>query len=752
MPAAHVVGRVGGLAVALGVGAAVLGFCGVAAADNSTGGTTESAHDTGPVRSGSTVARTGPKAKARSSVVARQTRPVPSVPSDVASDLAVAALARRDDAVGSSITTRPDVVWEDGILRGTLGATSTDGLPLNYTVVDRPNLGGKITFADVHPEGQFSYLPYMSTVTDPAVDEKFSIMVSETTAFTTFLSNIPVVGLFVPGVLQSLYQIPVLSEWLSPWIGDSQIVDFVENAAVLADGKPVAFTYRMPSFDGTPISVNYFPAVNVSQGSVSAAPIVLDGAGLGSPGVTNPDSIWESPELTDYPPLFIGVEPLRTDSTPGGYSGGGGYNVITWDSRGKGDSGGFMQMNNPFWEGRDVSAIISWAVSNGNPAANQIAMEAVGDPLLGMVGGSYGGGIQVVAAGIPDRRIDGITPWISWNSLNDSLYPRSTFKSAWSTVLLLDLVLGAARVNSQVYSGLLFGDIFGFLTESSQAALAASGPTMLVNNIEIPTFLIQGTTDTLFSLDQAISNAEQIMTANPDVPVKMSWFCGGHALCQDPRAGQDERNLADNLKWLDQYVAGNGTPADTIPDFQWVDQTGHYYASDLMPFEAGFNNVTPLSYQSGGGRLGIVPIIGGSGPTPTILGEVQTLISLTSGSPARNAINMAVAPPTGTRVAGSPTLSFTYNGLGTSRAVYAQLVDNATGRVVGNIVTPVPVTLDGRQHTVEIPMENIAYTVYQPSDSLTLQITSSATAFETWTAFGLIDISDIQLDVPTVAG
>jgi ABC-2 type transport system ATP-binding protein len=36
-----------------------------------------------------------------------------------------------------------------------------------------------------------------------------------------------------------------------------------------------------------------------------------------------------------------------------------------------------------------------------------------------------------------------------------------------------------------------------------------------------------------------------------------------------------------------------------------------------------------------------------------------------------------------------------YSGLGTSRNVYAQLVDDKTGRVLGNILTPIPVKLDG---------------------------------------------------------
>src|SRR5207249_2508406 len=71
-------------------------------------------------------------------------------------------------------------------------------------------------------------------------------------------------------------------------------------------------------------------------------------------------------------------------------------------------------------------------------------------------------------------------------------------------------------------------------------------------------------------------------------------------------------------------------------------------------------------------------------------------------------------------------LRLTYSGVGTSRHVYAQLVDDKTGLVVGDIVTPVPVTLDGQIHTVTVPLEEVAYTM-SPGDTLTLQLVGSAT-------------------------
>ena len=66
--------------------------------------------------------------------------------------------------------------------------------------------------------------------------------------------------------------------------------------------------------------------------------------------------------------------------------------------------------------------------------------------------------------------------------------------------------------------------------------------------------------------------------------------------------------------------------------------------------------------------------------------------------------------------------------------------------MLGNIVTPIPVILDG---------QGAPWTSHCPTSpttpaggSLTLQITSSATNFENFTTFGIIDIGDIAIELP----
>ena len=355
-----------------------------------------------------------------------------------------------------------------------------------------------------------------------------------TTAFTTALTQIPLIGTFVPQVLVVLYQIPVVNVVLSPIIGRSTVETVIVRGRRTCTQrsrharKPVAFTVMVESFDGTLISTNYFPALSVVDGPTgTTAPTILNGPGLATAGNTDP----ESASIVDG--LVPGLEPLRA----------AGYNVVTWDPRGEFDSGGILQLDSPAYRGpgRPGASSIGSALprivrythptfDNDNETDSNTASEPYGDddPAIGMVGGSYGGGIQLVTAGI-DNRVDVIVPGIAWNNLEDSLYPRQAFKTSYSALLLLGLVTSGARINPQIYGGIITGAVLGILTPGQLALLSSSGPDFLTGNIDIPTMFIQGTVDVLFPLQQALDNAETLGAAPEDI--KMIWFCGGHGEC-----------------------------------------------------------------------------------------------------------------------------------------------------------------------------------------------------------------------------
>ena len=235
----------------------------------------------------------------------------------------------------------------------------------------------------------------------------------------------------------------------------------------------------------------------------------------------------------------------------------------------------------------------------------------------------------------------------------------------------------------------------------------------------------------------------------------MIWFCGGHGVCLDPvnLTAQATAIFSQNMAWLNTYVKGVPAGADQIPTFQWWDQAGQRYAAGKLPFQDGFATA-PLTQSTDGGFLGIAPFAFlGSGPNTSncaVASACSFPLNQVFATPTDNSLKVNFTPTAGTKIVGTPTVSFTYQGLGTSRAVYAQVVDNKTGRVLGNIVTPIPVTLDGREHTVDVPIANIAYTAPAEGASLTVQIVPSASLY--WnSSFGVVNISNLSVDLPTTA-
>src|SRR3954452_520876 len=123
------------------------------------------------------------------------------------------------------------------------------------------------------------------------------------------------------------------------------------------------------SFDGTQIQLSFFPSPAGGK-----APTILEGHGWG--GSRETDENAASDEGTGN----VGVGALRK----------AGFNVLTWDSRGFGNSGGTVEVDSPEVEGRDVSALIDWLAQQ--PEAE---LDKPCNPRMGMTGVSYAGGIEL---------------------------------------------------------------------------------------------------------------------------------------------------------------------------------------------------------------------------------------------------------------------------------------------------------------------------------------------------------------------
>ncbi len=256
-----------------------------------------------------------------------------------------------------------------------------------------------------------------------------------------------------------------------------------------------------------------------------------------------------------------------------------GYTVITYTARGFGASGGRIHLNNPAYEGADARKIIDWAVSRREVA------KSGGDPVIGFAGGSYGGALSLLVAGL-DTRVDAIVPAFTWNRLGQSLFPqnlthgestsladvapadrRGVFKQRWASLLFLG---GGGQASERAAEGPT--SVCGrfapelcssYLTaaESGQPSdrllklLDESSPARVLSKITAPALIIQGEDDTLFPLDQADANLRGLPASTP---AAMKWVEGGH----DAEIVINDL-LPDLEAWFGRYLKQDGSPADT---------------------------------------------------------------------------------------------------------------------------------------------------------------------------------------------
>ena len=493
----------------------------------------------------------------------------------------------------------------------------------------------------------------------------------------------------------------------------------VQAAAVPGSVSDVDVT----SFDGTVIRAHWFPV----DGGEGPHPTILMGPGWGSAGDTKVDQVG-----------VLGAVNIKTLRDAG-------YNVLTWDPRGFGKSTGVAQVDSADYEGRDVQRLLDWVA-----ARSDASTDGPGDPTVGMVGGSYGGGIQLVTAAI-DCRVDAIVPIIAWHSLGTSLYKNDTVKQGWASIL--SRVAASARLDPMIGEANAQGASTGTLSDEQRDWFLARGPSDLVADVTAPSMVVGGTVDTLFTLDEDITNYRIIHESG--VPVSMYWYCGGHGTCLTEKG--DEQRMTDRvLAWLDRFVKGDES-VDTGAGFDFLDQDGTRYTAPGYPLEAG----EPIRV-SGSGTLDLRGD-GGSGPAK-VTDDKRDLLTGVAGdiipSPATNAVNVAIPARDDAMVLGAPRLKLIYSGdeptgaentAGRPTRVFAQIVDTSTGLVVGNQITPVPLVLDGEEHTVEVPLEVIAHRV-DPTSSLELQIVATTTLYGLPRLGGSVDLSEVSISLPTVTG
>lgn len=475
------------------------------------------------------------------------------------------------------------------------------------------------------------------------------------------------------------------------------------------------------SFDGTRIRAHWFPLATATADR--PAPTILMGPGWSLPGDTDTDTVGVFGALN--------ISTLR----------GAGFNVLTWDPRGFGKSEGIPQVDSKDFEARDVGVLLDWVA--GHPG---VQLDDAGDPRVGMIGGSYGGGIQLTTAPI-DCRVDALVPVVAWHSLRTSLDKADTPKTGWANILVQ--VGGKRPLDPHTTSAAASANATGTMSDEDLAWFEERGPGDLVGQIRVPTLFVHGTVDTLFTLDEAITNY-RILRDN-GVPTGMVWFCGGHGACLSS-AGDPDTVATASIAWLKRWVQDD-TSVDTGPTIDLIDQHGNRYAAADYPLAEG----EPIKAE-GSGTLALIAE-GGAGPVVPKPGSGQDLLGplVLPVTPAKATNAVEVGIDVGDRpelVVGAPMLRMTYRGTVPDgerpTRVFAQVVDETTALVLGNQITPIPVTLDGREHTLSVPLEVIAH-LTKPGDKLTLQIVATTVAYAEPRLGGEITISSVELTLPVAA-
>jgi len=317
-----------------------------------------------------------------------------------------------------------------------------------------------------------------------------------------------------------------------------------------------------------------------------------------------------------------------------------GYVGLIYSGLGFGKSGCLISLDDPRIDGVAASRLVDFLAgtraADDGTKADYVTRDGKGDPRVGMIGGSYGGAVQMATAAV-DHRVDALVPLITWNDLAYALDPNSAagardvpgaYKWQWANGFYLigesqPLTapnLDPSRINSlaclhfvseacdtirTLNSGSYPADRTGPLLSYARSV----SPVSYLRKVQAPTLLVQGQADSLFNLNEATATYKTLKTQG--VTTKMIWQSWGHSGgLTDPATGElnlGQGNLETSyvgrriLAWFDRYLQ-HRKGVDTGPAFayyrDWIADPDHIYATA--------RRVPALSqklYLSGDGKL-----------------------------------------------------------------------------------------------------------------------------------------------------
>lgn len=492
---------------------------------------------------------------------------------------------------------------------------------------------------------------------------------------------------------------------LVAFLASAVVLTSLPVTAAVADGHAVT-DGAITSFDGTNITYTLFQPAGTD--AANPVPMVLHSHGWGGARSTTGFTEWLDQ----------------------------GFGVLSFDQRGFGESGGEANVQDPEFEARDVGELIDLVA--GLP---WVALDAPGDPVLFAIGGSYGGGYQWVTAlseeAADGTRFNALAPEISWFDLTDSLAPSGVVRSLWVTLLY---AAGAQALPAYVHQAFAYGATTGQWPDGTvpvvpnmQAEFFQHGPSGFVANgvqLDIPVLIRQGTTDTLFNLNQGFHNYLQTLTDDARDASLMVSYNGGHVLPAVTPAG----------------TGGDGDPcsaASASGDFAQLTRDFFHAVADggdpTTVLTAPINLATP-----DGQCIAVDALDHETVEVPGILGS-------TTGVGVTQHVAIADGPLT---LAGIPTLDATVTSVGVDQRVLVALsVGTSTedAAVVHNNLLPLrellPVVGEARED-VELPAVGVIVPEGQTLFLTLTPIVDTYFAHGSIRTPGAILLEDISVDLP----
>ena len=311
----------------------------------------------------------------------------------------------------------------------------------------------------------------------------------------------------------------------------------------------------------------------------------------------------------------------------------------------------------------------------------------------------------------------------------------------------------------------------GTLTPEVAEVLDRSSPAAVVDRIDVPTLLVQGTRDSLFGLGQADANARGI--AATGAPVKVLWYAGGHDGGTDEDVAEDLREQVAG--WFDWHLRGEGEDPGT--GFEFPAPTGLGGGLDV---QGGSRSVQADAYPGLDGertaerrsldlRGPLQPIATPAGGTPAAITTVPGLGAITAALggrsveiPGQFAAFDSAPLDEPVEVVGAPTVDVAVSSPTGSATLFAKLYDVGPGgemTLPAGLVAPLALTDVSRDPTapteVSVTLPGIVHR-FEAGHTMRLLVSSTDQAFALPAEAGVYSVAlaggdTAALAVPTVA-